>query len=106
MTTPYRQPVSGPGAWHWACRLVAVLCELFGLLFLVGGGYLASLGGSLYFVIAGIAMLAAGVLLWRGQIGGAWLYGLALVGSAVWAVWDAGWNFWPLVSRLFALGAL
>ncbi len=91
---------------RWAYRAVGGLSILFGLAFLLGGGYLATLGGSWYFAIAGLAMLIAGALLWRGRPAGAWLYGLTLAASAVWAVADAGWVFWPLFSRLFALGVL
>ena len=54
----------------------------------------------------GLAMLVAGVLLWRGRTAGAWLYALTLAASVAWALIDAGWSFWPLFSRLFALGVL
>ncbi len=106
MTSPSKTPTHTGSARCWAYRIVGALCALFGLLFVGGGAYLASLGGSLYFAVAGVLLLVAGVLLWRGQRAGAWLYALALIGSAAWAVWEAGWSFWPLVSRLFALGVL
>jgi quinate dehydrogenase (quinone) len=93
-------------SWRWAYRVVAALCAVFALAFVVGGAYLARLGGSWYFAIAGIVMLAAAVELWRGRARGAWLYAGVLAGSAAWAVWEAGWQFWPLISRLFALGVL
>lgn len=104
MTDNFHSPITG--RFRWAYRLVGALGILFGLYFLFAGGYLATLGGSLYFALAGIAMLVAGVLLWRGRPGGAWLYALTLLASAAWAIADAGWDFWPLFSRLFALGML
>jgi len=90
----------------WPLRVVAAVCVLVGAAFFAGSVYLALVGGSWYFAIAGILMLVAGVHLWRGQRAGAWGYGLVLVGSAVWAVWEAGWHFWPLFSRLFVLGGI
>lgn len=104
MTTDRHRPSGARPCW--AGRLVGALSMLFGLAFLVGGIYLATLGGSLYFAPAGLAMLVAGTLLWRGRTAGAWLYAVALAASAAWAVADAGWVFWPLFSRLFALGVL
>ncbi len=95
-----------PGRPRWAGRLVGALAVLFGLAFLAGGITLATLGGSLYFAPAGLAMLVAGVLLWRGRTAGAWLYAVTLAASVAWALADAGWSFWPLFSRLFALGVL
>ena len=99
-------PSSASGRFRWTYRIVGALSLLFGLYFLVTGGYLAMLGGSRYFAAAGIAMSIAGVLLYRGRPSGAWLYALTLAASAAWAIIDAGWNFWPLFSRLFALGVL
>lgn len=95
-----------PGRARWAGRLVGALAVLFGLAFLAGGITLATLGGSLYFAPAGLAMLVAGVLLWRGRTAGAWLYAVTLAASVAWALADAGWSFWPLFSRLFALSVL
>ncbi|MDB5581230.1 MAG: quinate dehydrogenase [Bradyrhizobium sp.] len=92
--------------FRWAYWILSTLTALFGLYFLIAGGYLAMLGGSLYFCLAGIALLGAGVFLWRGYMTGVWLYALTLIVSAVWAIADAGWDFWPLFSRLFALGGL
>ncbi len=93
-------------SFRWAYRLVGALSVLFGLYFLIVGGYLATLGGSFYFVIAGVATLVAGVLLWRGRAAGAWLYAVTLLASVAWAIADAGLGFWPLFSRLFALGVV
>ena len=50
-------------------RIFASLLLLIGLVLAAGGIQLASLGGSLYYVIAGVALIATAVLLWRGSAG-------------------------------------
>jgi quinate dehydrogenase (quinone) len=78
----------------------------FGLIFAAGGGYLATLGGSWYFLLAGLGMIVSSVLLFKQRLAGAWLFALVMVLTVIWAVIDAGLNFWPLVSRLLTLGVL
>ena len=79
---------------------------LSGLFLAVAGARLVTLGGSWFYLPMGLATLAAGVLLWRGKPAGALLFGAAFVVALIWAPLDAGWNFWPLVSRLFVFGVL
>ena len=106
MTDSFSYSGAPTRAHTWVHRGVAALCLLFAVLFIVGGVALLRVGGSPYFLVAGLVMLMSGWRLWQGRASGAAWYALALAGSAVWAVWDAGWHFWPLVSRLFALGVL
>ncbi len=80
--------------------LLGVLVTLFGLALLVGGVRLVMLGGSWYFLLMGAVSAVAGVLLVMRRPNGALVYGLAFVATLVWALVDAGWEFWPLVSRL------
>ncbi|ARO15857.1 quinoprotein glucose dehydrogenase (plasmid) [Ketogulonicigenium robustum] len=74
-----------------------------GLFFTIGGGWLIGLGGSWYFLIAGLVLIASGVLIICGQAIGAALFGLTFIATVVWGVWEVGFTFWPLVSRLFAM---
>ena len=75
-----------------------------------GCGYswakLALVGGTLYFALMGVVMVIAAVLIFRNRRGGILLYAVAFIASVIWAISDAGWNYWPLFSRLFALGVL
>ena len=80
--------------------LLGILVTLFGLALLVGGVRLVQLGGSWYFLLMGAVSAVAGVLLAMRRPNGALLYGLAFLATLLWALVDAGWNFWPLVSRL------
>lgn len=86
------------GLWFLGAVLV-----IAGLFFLVGGGKLIALGGSWYFLLAGIGLLASGVQLLRHRASGAWIY-LAMFGlTVIWAVCDVGLDYWGLVSRLLAM---
>lgn len=86
--------------------LTGTIMALLGLFFIFAGGRLVMLHGSSYFLMMGLAMVIAAFLMIRSQPAGFWLYGVAFVASVLWAVRDAGWAFWPLFSRLFALGVL
>jgi quinate dehydrogenase (quinone) len=93
----------GPVARGWLFILGLVII-LAGLFFTIGGGKLAMLGGSPYFVLSGIALLLSGFLIARGKPSGALLFGLVFVLSVAWALWEVGLVYWPLNSRLLALG--
>jgi len=80
--------------------LFAVVLGVMALIYVGGGAYLASLGGSLYYVISGVLFLAAAVLLFRGRRLGAWLFGLTLALSVIWALWEVGFDGWALMPRL------
>lgn len=102
-------PVSGKrpgGIGRWLLVIVGVAIALVGLYLAGGGAYLAVLGGSWYFVLAGLATLAAGVLIAKANPNGAWLFGIVLVLSVIWAVWETGLEFWSLVSRLLVLSVM
>lgn len=85
---------------------LGMLAMLMGAFLAAGGAYLAALGGSWYFVLAGLALLVSGLLIAKRRTTGAWLFALTFAATAAWAVWDAGWHFWPLVSRLVAFAVL
>ena len=87
----------------WLMALGAVIV-LAGGVFTIGGAKLAALGGSLYFVMAGIALLASGVLIIRHRASGALLFGATFAATILWALWEVGLSFWPLISRLLAMG--
>jgi quinoprotein glucose dehydrogenase len=89
--------------------LVALLMLLFGLALAGGGVVLAASGGSLYYLITGLAYILSSILIWRGDARGAWIYGAMLIWTAAWSLWEVGFSGWPLAPRLiapFALAAL
>ncbi|WP_448136105.1 membrane-bound PQQ-dependent dehydrogenase, glucose/quinate/shikimate family [Stenotrophomonas rhizophila] len=83
--------------------LVTVLSLVLMLLGLVLGGlgaWLASLGGSWYYVLAGVGLLVAGVLLWGNRRAGALWFGAVFVGTLLWTWWESGGDYWRWVPRL------
>ncbi|MBZ5876863.1 membrane-bound PQQ-dependent dehydrogenase, glucose/quinate/shikimate family [Chromohalobacter israelensis] len=91
---------SSRGAGGLFAKLVGIIVALVGLALGGGGLYLAVLGGSWYYLIAGALMLVSGIQLLRGRMSGAWLYGLAFVGTLIWAAWESGLNYWRWIPRL------
>lgn len=87
--------------------LLGLLLLLMGLALLAGGIKLGQLGGSWYYVVAGIGVGLSGVLLIAGHRAALGLYALTLFASTLWALWEVGLDWWQLVPRLalwFALG--
>jgi quinoprotein glucose dehydrogenase len=92
----------------WA-RIGGAVLALLGLALAAGGGYLLALGGSPYYLLAGLTLLACGVLLALHQRLSLWLYAVLLLLSTAWALAEVGLDFWQLLPRLdllFGLGLL
>ncbi|WP_313619579.1 PQQ-binding-like beta-propeller repeat protein [Pantoea septica] len=96
---------SGKGLGIWSILLGLVLLAI-GLFFAIGGGKLVSLGGSWYFLIAGIVMLLSAIQFFRRKSSAVVMFIVVFVGTLIWALADAGWSFWPLVSRLMVPSGL
>ncbi|MDR7093451.1 hypothetical protein [Hydrogenophaga laconesensis] len=88
------------GLAGWAFLTWAVLLAMAGLVLVVMGGRLAMLGGSWYYLLAGVALAAAAVCLALGRGAGIWLLGGLLLATLVWAWWEVGNDGWALVPRL------
>src|SRR5690242_12294927 len=85
---------------HRPPRVFAAIVLLVALAFLYGGVQLAVAGGSLYYVLAGVALLTSAVLLWRGDKRGSHLYGVLLAATLVWSLFEVGTDLWSLAPRL------
>lgn len=66
----------------------------------LAGARLAQLGGSLYYLLAGIALMVAGSLLVARRAEGAVVYLATLFATIVWSLWEVGFSGWELVPRL------
>ncbi|MFM2486223.1 membrane-bound PQQ-dependent dehydrogenase, glucose/quinate/shikimate family [Celerinatantimonas yamalensis] len=89
--------------------LFAVFTLMIGATLAVGGGYLISLHGSPYYLIAGIFLLYNAWLAFKKSAKVRQIYAIFLILTAIWAVWESGIDWWPLATRLglfLALGVL
>jgi quinoprotein glucose dehydrogenase len=83
--------------------LTVIFLTLAGLFLAVGGGWLIAVGGTPYYLIAGLVMLAIAWLVHRQNAVALWLYALLLLCTLIWAVAEAGFDFWALAPRLDVL---
>lgn len=97
-----RHPVPRRGIALWWRMLVGLLLVILGLLIGGGGAWLIALGGSWYYLPAGIALLIAGTLLLTGNAAGVWLYTLTWLATLIWAYWEVGFDGWALMPRILA----
>ncbi len=84
--------------------ILAVIAVIFGLVLLIGGIYLAVLGGSWYYIIAGIFFIATAVLLQKLKGAALTVYAVLIIGTVVWGLWEVGSDFFALAPRLDILG--
>ncbi len=84
---------------HWA---YAILLVLIGLLLAVPGGGLVYLGGSPYYVLAGLATLVTAFLIFRRSSRAVPTYGAILAITVVWSLFEAGLDLFALLPRLAA----
>jgi quinoprotein glucose dehydrogenase len=84
-------------AWRW---LTVLWLWAAGAWLAWGGAQLLWAGGSGYYVVAGVLLLAVGLGVARRSAMALWLFALWLLGTALWAVWEIGLDWWPLAGRL------
>ena len=73
---------------------------LFGAFLLFGGAWLAMRGGSWYYVVAGVLVIATGFLIARRDAMALYVYAFMLAASTIWAIVEARFDWWRLVPRL------
>ncbi|MBI0425244.1 membrane-bound PQQ-dependent dehydrogenase, glucose/quinate/shikimate family [Psychrobacter sp. NG27] len=81
-------------------KLVAIIMAIFAAPLLIGGAYLLSLGGSPYYLFAGVIMLTTAFLLFKKHWSAYGLYALFIVATIVWALWESGFYWWALAPRV------
>lgn len=99
---PHAAPVSNDRftGGDWAAVILGIVVALIGLVLAVGGAWLLWLGGSAYYLLAGLGLLVSGSLLARRRTLGAVLYALVYAATLVWAYWEVGLHGWALVPRV------
>ncbi|AAZ19087.1 quinoprotein glucose dehydrogenase [Psychrobacter arcticus 273-4] len=81
-------------------KFVAIIMAVFAAPLLIGGAYLLSLGGSPYYLFAGIVMLATAFLLFKKHWSAYGLYAIFIVATIAWALWESGFYWWALAPRV------
>ncbi|SOC18386.1 quinoprotein glucose dehydrogenase [Alloalcanivorax xenomutans] len=80
--------------------LIGAVVALFGVAFTIEGGWLVSVGGTWYYLLAGLAMIVSGLLLITGRRAGVGIYVLVFIGTLLWTLWEAGGNYWGWIPRM------
>ncbi|WP_064711049.1 glucose/quinate/shikimate family membrane-bound PQQ-dependent dehydrogenase [Rhizobium bangladeshense] len=82
-----------------AIIVTSILFIIIGLALGGGGLWLVTLGGSVFYLFAGLMFLVtAGLLLMR-KAAGLWVYAVLVVAALAWAVWEVGFDWWQLGPR-------
>ncbi|MES5046986.1 glucose/quinate/shikimate family membrane-bound PQQ-dependent dehydrogenase [Rhizobium nepotum] len=82
-----------------AVTVTAVILSLIGLALFGFGSQLVMLGGSLYYVLSGLAFLLTAILLFKRNRAALHVYALFIVATLAWAVWEVGFDWWQLGPR-------
>lgn len=79
--------------------VTVIVMQLMSIALFAGGLWLAMLGGSIYYVIAGVTLAVTSWLLMRRSALALWVYAALLLGTLIWAIWEVGLDFWSLAPR-------
>ena len=90
----------------WTLRTTAIAIGIFGLPMIWTGAELALMGGTLYYLGAGILMTFSAVDLWRNERRGFFVFMALLLLTLSWAVYEAGFEFWLVGSRIWLIGLI
>jgi len=85
--------------FHW---IFVILLALIGLLLTIPGGYLVTLGGSPYYVIAGLATLLTCWWVARRNPKAMLSYAAILLATVAWSLFESGLHFFALLPRMAA----
>jgi quinate dehydrogenase (quinone) len=81
-------------------RIITLILALMGAGLFIAGGWLILLGGSFYYCCVGVIYLFAAVYLNKKKDIGLYLVYLALLITLIWAFYERGTAFWPMMSRI------
>ncbi|MBO9589741.1 membrane-bound PQQ-dependent dehydrogenase, glucose/quinate/shikimate family [Devosia sp.] len=90
------------GTGFWWTMFVGVVLLMFGMPIAAGGLWLISLGGSWYYLPAGIGLLLTAWFLLQRSINALWVYVVTYTATLAWALWESGLDGWAQVPRLVA----
>lgn len=88
---------------------IAIALGLMALALIGGGVWLLALGGTPYYLVAGVALAVVAALLHRVSPLAWWVYAALLLATLVWSLWEVGLDWWGLAARgdvFFLVGLL
>lgn len=87
-------------------RIMAIILLLCALPLIVGGGYLVSLSGSWYYLIAGLLLLISSLLLFKGKRTGLAIFFVLYIATFFWTLYESGSDYWGWIPRMSVLTVL
>ncbi|MBF7687140.1 glucose/quinate/shikimate family membrane-bound PQQ-dependent dehydrogenase [Acinetobacter rathckeae] len=87
-------------------KVIAFIFIFIGIVVLASGIYLIVLGGSYYYLIAGLMFLVTGFMLSRQSSLAFLSHALLMFATTLWGLWEVGSDFWALVPRVDVIGVL
>ena len=85
-------------------RITAIVIGIFAAALFWQGATLLGMGGTPYYLVAGLAMLVAAWDLFRGRPRGFVIFSGVLLLTLAWAVYESGSGFWTVGSRIWIIG--
>jgi quinoprotein glucose dehydrogenase len=82
-----------------AIVVTSILFILIGLALGGGGAWLIALGGSPFYLFAGLMFLITAVLLMMRRAAALWIYAFLVLAALIWAIWEVGFDWWQLGPR-------
>jgi quinoprotein glucose dehydrogenase len=79
--------------------IMVIIIAVIGIWSAAAGAWLALLGGSIYYLLAGIGLIATAVLLYRASAWALAVFAVVLAGTLIWALAEVGFDFWQLAPR-------
>ena len=78
---------------------MAIALAVMALGLLGAGAWLVSLGGSAYYVLAGLALAVVTFLLLKASPMAWWVYAALVLATLFWSLWEVGLEWWGLAAR-------
>ncbi|QIQ20542.1 membrane-bound PQQ-dependent dehydrogenase, glucose/quinate/shikimate family [Zophobihabitans entericus] len=79
---------------------IEFLLVLIGICLTLAGAWLSYLGGTPYYLVTGIIYIIAGILIYKQKNWGLYLTYVVVVYTIIWALYERGTAFWPMLARI------
>ena len=87
-------------------RIFPIFLFVFATPLILGGVQLVTLGGSFYYLLAGILIVASAKRIWVSDPLASKIYGGLMIATVAWSFMESGTNLWALAPRILPLAAI